>query len=826
MTEPIPTDLKEWYESEKEKLLSGCPPNRFGLSLSQELTQLTTHLIRRILSEVEIPDRTAMCATGSLARCEMSPHSDVDVVFLTHDIRRQESIETLVQRLWDVGLRVGHSVRTFEGYIQLASTDIEVLTSLFDLSPISDTTRQVDIFRTEWIDPFLRRAGLDRARALVQEWEHRQTRSVSFRLLEPDVKESGGGLRDLHGLACLASLQNYQPSCVTVVERLQHASDVSPALLRELTAAFEFFVLVRNAQHFLAGRKQDTLTYDLQNRIAQFLRYPDVPRRAVETFMQEFFVKSRFVFTRTAQLRGLWIRARIPSISSPALPVEPPFSIRNENDRHVLEYDGDVVRDFTLEPSLVMKTFLLTAKFHASPSEPLQSGIQDVVSAMDAEAWHPVAWAVHFRTLWKYEGQIAHALRWMHDLDILSKYLPEFGYIVAHHSYNVYHAYTTDEHLIVTVEMIERLFQHDPPTDSLRRLKDLYDDLSLFEKTQLYLAAFLHDVGKSRGGDHCEIGVDLARQIFARTGLDDVAEVVTTLIRHHLRMEQIAFRRNLSDPDVISGFANLLGDRRRLRQLYLLTYADICASNPKAWTEWKATLLQELFDRSDAYLMKSDPEAQPERECDKIALSETVRVSFEPLDHYSQVTVVTRDRPYCLARICGAFAACDIGIFDATIHTREDGLVIDRFRVVDVKTDRAVPVETQSRFTAFVESVLTDREDVAEAVARARRRWRRLQKPSGVVAEVYFETTDRFTIIDVFAPDQVGLLYEIAETLAMLGLVIFSAKIGTRLDGVADCFYVKKADGARVESLEEQESIRQHILEAISRPAAEKSRRL
>lgn len=825
---PVPTDLsdlKTWFQNERSVLLDRTPRTQWGLFLSRQLTRLIDATTTTLFESVSLPPALAAVATGSYGRCEVSPHSDIDIVFLVRSrlsADEQKTVEHVVRECWDFGMRVGHAVRTPEDYLAILMTDVEVLTTVFDLRFLFGHKETLSTFQTKVRHPLQESAVL--VRTLDAVWsERREKFGMAHRLLEPHVKESGGGLRDVHHAGWVFRLTDFAvtsafSSSAVLDDAVSHGF-LLPVQRTDLHDAFNFVQKARNALHHVANRKQDVLSYDMQQRLSAFFGYDQDTVTGVERFMQDFFTSSRIIGALTTSLKDKVIRHLIPvrPAATAAIPVDLPFQIRRIDDRAVLEYDGLFDRAVADNPGRMMKAFLLLTKFHAVPSELIQLTVRDHLHRVDESFLQDTGIARDFCAIWKYEGQVAHGLRWMHELGFLEKYLPEFAYIVAHYKYNVYHAYTTDEHLIVTVEKLESLLTADPDRTSLSRLREIYDELTLFEKNQLYWAAFLHDIGKARDRDHCDVGVELASTLLARLEYSGATDVILRLIRYHLRMEQVAFRRDLTDPTVIADFGDVVQDRRFLRMLYLLTFADMSASNATVWTEWKASLLHELFQKTDQGLRQQriDDDISDVPDYGSYPMIDGVSAQFEDSPHYTSVTITTPDQPFCLAHICGALSASDVSIFDATVHTRADGLVIDRFRVVHYLTGHPLTADQRSRCEKLLYETLIQKKSIEPKIQKVRDKWKRRRRPSSVTPEVYFENTARYTIVDVFAPDRIGLLYEMTRELADLGLNIHTAKIGTRLDGVADCFYVTASNGGKIEALEDQQRIRQRLLKVI-----------
>jgi [protein-PII] uridylyltransferase len=448
----------------------------------------------------------------------------------------------------------------------------------------------------------------------------------------------------------------------------------------------------------------------------------------------------------------------------------------------------------------------------------------------------------------------------MNELGILGRYIPEFGDLIAFFQHNVYHYFTADEHTLVAVANVERL------RDQQGVLREVFRNLK--RKDTLFLTVLLHDIGKPRGvADHEITGVDMAALILRRLGLTEIASDVGFLIRNHLMMEQVAFRRNIHDPDTIREFAARFPCAELLDYLYLLTYADLSAVNVNVWTEWKASMLQDLYMRAsevlrrdlkgeqvDAYHQSRRAEAESNvvetlsayfprekverhlqgiqsegytaifteeeirRHIDKSEAPDSVSTLFVHSKGYTEITIISRDAPFALSKFCAVLAANDANIFDANIFTRDDGVIIDRFRVSDASARQELDPRVSRKIADDLVQVMEGTLDVAHLFEAHHRRWKRRQKlPTNPTVRigVEFEDNPRFTIVDVYAPDAVGFLYKITETISRLALDIYFAKIATRVDGIVDAFYVLDRTGKPVTDPVWRSQITKEILDVI-----------
>ncbi len=833
-----PSEIKSRFILHKQSM-TDVPSAESGLELSGRLVDFHDAVITNIFNSLLTDERRAslnfcVVALGGYGRRELNVFSDIDINFIyknnsaseTAAIRKQ--IHRLVKYLWDIGLEVGHSVRVLDACSALAEKDIDIKTSFLEARFLSGSQDCYHEFQT-LVREIIFTANADAfilARLALMEKRHERFGN-SGRMLEPHLKEGAGGLRDMHTCFWItrarlitgeSGAEEAASRCVNAVQELVRTRFLADSYFQPALQSFDFLMRTRNTLHRLAQRRDDVLSYPMQSRAAERMGYTDHPdTKGVERFMRDFYRHTRTIANLTA-LIGEKLKH---SITHSALTSSKKIFI--ENDCFINEADSrlyctqDAGRRLADRPPLMMKIFLYAQKYRAPLSEQLQTAVREHLHLVDDTFIHSREIAHDFLEIWKFEGQVGAMLKHMHDLGFLENYIPEFGFIDAHYNYNVYHAYTTDEHLIVAVHQLEKLFFEEPASasDSLSTLREVYRELSLFEKYQLYWAVFLHDIGKSRGGDHSLIGADLARTIFQRLQYEENADAVYFLILNHLRMEQLAFRRNLKDTETVSEFGNLVGNRRWLRMLYLLTFADMSAANPAVWTEWKAALLQELFIKADRYLKNrheagaSEPDWE-EINYDRIQLSDSLQVTFNDKNSFTETLIITTDLPYRLSQICAVMAVCDVSILDAEVYTRTDGIIIDQFRVANFPSHTPLSSAQKQNMEKLLKDILIGGQDIKPQLEKLKTRWKRL-KFHETETEIYFEDNRKFTIIDIFTADRVGLLYLMTQALSDLGLNIYSAKIGTRLDGAADCFYVLDHTGNKINSIEKQEEIRKEI---------------
>ncbi len=841
-----------------------------GLVVALALTKRLDHLISAVFRSLANPNRklVAAVALGGYGRKELCFSSDVDIMFLIKDESEKPFaapiVGDLLHDLLDYGLDVGHSFRTIQECLESGREDSEIWNSLLESRFICGSRSAYTTFRTRLqshirsFDP----ASFAQHLIVTTDLRHRKY-GVSTKLLEPNIKNSAGGLRDLHtimwlvrgtGLAALPTRLRPSDTALTALLR-------SPLLrkyfgsrfLKETGRGLGFLLRARNEMHLEAHSLHDTMEFNLQRKVAKALGYRDSARRTgVERFMKDYYIAARHV----SQLaRRMINRAHDRYLGEPKLKtvqhLDASFVIKNKK----LDLNRKTKR---LPSEKALAAFLLSLEH----SVPFSHTLEDVLTR-SAPAYRPLQRTRETSLLCELLNNphgVAHAIQQMNDLGLLARWIPEWKGLVAFFQHNQYHFYTADEHTLIVLANAEALAAEPSALGNIFR--------SLTRRDTLYLAALCHDIAKPiRIGDHEIIGVDVARTILTRLHFLDVLDDVTFLVRHHLLMEQVAFRRNLADPQTILDFAKQIGTTYRLDLLYLLTYADLSAVNKNVWTDWKAMLLEELYSRSRDILERkltqeefvraeadrretvvqgivtelrsTLPEGQARDHLDavespaylatfdateiaehirRIGTAETVSTIFRQKDDHTEVTIIARDAPFALSRFCGVLSANDANILDAQIFTRNDGMIIDRFRVADFVSKTSLTADRCEKIHQELNLVFEETADIEQLLHRHRMRWKRRTKTANpnVRIDVEFEDHPRFTIIDVYASDMLGFLYRITGTISMLGLNISFAKIATRVDGIVDSFYVLDFNGKKLGDDQQRTYVRQEILHVIS----------
>ncbi len=866
----VSTPGKRVFDRQLQSIVKFHRRGEGGLRVALALTKRLDVLISSVFRSLINPEKklVAVVALGGYGRKELCFSSDVDLMVLIADESQKPATASaagdLLHALLAYGLDIGHSFRTIQECVDSSSSDFETWHSLLEARFICGS-RAVFSDLHSGLQHQIR--SLDTPQyiqnlIIATELRHRKY-GHSTKLLEPNVKNSAGGLRDLHTALWLgrgtglAKLTARPASTQTALTELLRGSFLrkhfEARFLREARQGLDFLLRTRNEMHLQADALHDTLEFNLQRQVAKALKYRDSSTlTSVERFMKEYYVAARVV-SQLARRMMNWAHDKYGTSTEHniTLHLAPPFVIKDK------KLDLAVGKE-QLSSETALRAFLLSID-HAVP---FSHRLEDVLArnASRHSSLRAIGETSLFRELINKPHGVGHSVQRMNDFGLLQRWIPEWKGLVAFFQHNQYHFYTADEHTLIVLSNAEALSSTPSTFGTIFR--------SLSRRDTLYLAALCHDIAKPiRVGDHEIIGVEVARTILKRLRYEDVMDDVLFLVRNHLLMEQIAFRRNLGDPQTIMDFASKINGTQQLDLLYLLTYADLSAVNKNVWTDWKAMLLHELYQRSreilernltgdeyarveadrrqaavqdmvnelsatisadqardhldavesPAYLAAFDA-AEIAEHIRRIETDETVSTVFKRKEDHTEVTIIARDAPFALSRFCGVLSANDANILDAQIFTRNDGIIIDRFRVIDFVSKAALRTRQCDKIHKELNHVFDDVADIEALLSHHKMKWKRRSRIANpnVRIDVEFENHPRYTIIDVYAPDMLGFLYRITGTISMLGLNISFAKIATRIDGIVDSFYILDLTGRKVDDEAQRSYVRSEILKVIN----------
>ena len=806
------------------------------------------------------PTPLVLVALGGYGRGELHPSSDIDLM-LMHGGEVTPYVQRMAQEilytLWDLGLRIGHACRSLADCLALARTDLPSRTSMLAARVLAGDRRLFRRFqRTLRREVYRKDFGEFLARTLAERDERYRKHGGSVYVQEPNVKESAGGLRDVHTALWLA----YTKFGARTLRELEDRGLLSPKERQATDEALTFLWRVRNELHFLAGTRQDVLERGLQARVAENFGYQtDETRVAAEKFMRDYYLHARTIHRISARLiarcqEGLARRGTV-----------------GRRVRRAALADGLVVYDGRLhltepgalqkDPARLLRVFWHAQQLGSELDVDLERALEDAAPVVEEEAWRasPELRQI-FLSILRSWGRVATTLRRMHDTGVLGAYLPEFGALTCLVQFDHYHRYTVDQHSLLAVEALEGLAPgRGPDSDELAQL------VAEIERPELLmLGILLHDVGKALGSGHAAKGVPLIKALTRRLNLDPGdAATVEFLVEHHLILSHTAERRDIDDPKTVERLAAVVRFPAWLTMLYLLTCADIRAVGPGVWNPWRGALLRELFVRTRTRLAGRHPKpprraavalrivqaladpsyagpaaahlqamsdryvrtTSPQRMAAHLRLIDRLREEpvVSELFHYpdlgaSDLVVVTRDVPGLFALIAGTLAAHDVNILSAQIETRADGVAVDTFHVNDAAGEAILDERRWEAVTGALRRALLGEVSVEELFIARRRARPAVGGAVGVAVDN--SLSDTHTVVEVKALDRVGLLYLITGALAQQGLNIATAKIATERDQAVDAFYVTDAARRKVDAPARIAALRDAITRAL-RPGAE-----
>ena len=832
----------------------------------------------------------ALVAIGGYGRGELNPHSDIDFMFL-HDGQvaagkplpyLSKLIDGVLYPLWDIGLKVGHAVRSIDDCVKVANSDMQSKTSLIEARFIVGKEALFTKFQKALVSKCV--VGFEE-KYIEARMEDQASRRAKFGgsacMQEPNIKNGCGGLRDFQNLLWMAFFK-YRTRSLRELEREEF---VSEAERRQLEAAYDFLLRTRTELHYHVNRPLDVLGKNLQPAVAHNLGYGDrSPSKRIEKFMRDLYTHMRNVFliTRTLEQRmalrpvvqsRLSLRSWLPQRRREPEIVDGFKFIKGE----IHAASSRVFRD---SPRRLMRVFLHAQQRRLTLHPDLAQLIRNQLSLVDRDFLNDEQVAETFRTILERRGEVAPILRAMHEVNLLGKYIPEFGKLTCLVQHEFYHQYAADEHTLVCLEQLDRVWEaKDEP---YKNYSPLFQ--SLERPGLLYLALLLHDVGKAerhKQGRHPEVSAAMALRAAKRLRLDSAAtQVLRIIVENHLLMASISQRRDLDDPAVVREFARQIVTPEALNLLTLLTFADSQGTSDKLWNGFKDALLWDLYARAMPLLTGGTEfiragKAQRElllQEVRKLASAEIseeelqghfaalparyyhIHIAVEILDDlslahrflqrqvledgkawspltawkdepnrgYNLVKVCTWDRAGLFSKIAGSFSAVGLNILGAQIFTRTDGVALDAFFVNDALTGNLATREQHEKFDSLLDRVLTGQEvDLPALIKRHIVAYPRYQAYIGerIPTQIRFDNaaSEMRTLIEIETEDRLGLLYTISQTLAELALDISAARIVTERGAAIDSFYVREHDGSKVVSVERQLLIEDRLRSAIHR---------
>ena len=856
--------LAEGHRQLKRRHQDGCPGVELCAAAADLRDEVLLGLFEAAMADLGAAEsdwlrrRIALVAHGGYGRRDVAPYSDVDLMVLCAGgavDRLGPLAERLVRDVFDAGLDLGHSVRTPREACRLSCQDATIGTSLIESRLVAGSQELFDRFLRRFRRAIRRQSGrliaaIERARL-----EERAKFGETVYLLEPNIKRSPGGLRDLQLLRWIGEVRYG----IREPRRLGTRGLLSEEDVTEMERAGEFLLRLRNEMHFHSGKQGDVLSRPEQLRIAEHLGYqPAAGMLPVEQFMREYFrhtervshVAARFL----AKARGA---GRLRRALAAGLGHRVEGGLRVGPTRIMATRRGlDSLRG---NLDRIMQLVDLANRYDKPIAPDTWEVVRREAAGVSAEI-SPQA-CRHFRSLLSHPARLGESLRGLHEVGLLERFIPAFAHARGLLQFNQYHKYTVDEHCFRAVEQATGFLSNPGPLGRVYR--------GIARKHVLHLALLIHDLGKGYPEDHCEVGIEIARAAAQRLGLEaGEADALEFLVRKHMKMNHLALRRDTGDEQLAVRFAVEVGTAERLGMLFVLTAADLGAVGPGTWTSWKAEVVADLYHRAMQHLAGESLAVSPQEQLlmrrrkvqaelgsgndqpwfarQVAALPATylgatppeqiaadlrllarlgsgevnTQACYQPETQTVQFTIATREEvtPGIFHKLTGALTGKGLEILSAEINTLLDGLVLDRFRVVDPDyAGPPAPERLEEVNRALADSLTAP----AAGPPPFRRTWRMggQRQPPIRVAQTRVEadnsTSEACTVLDIFAADRPGLLYRVARCLFELGLSVQRAKIGTFLDQVVDVFYVIDREGNKIEDEYRLQQIRMRLLEAI-----------
>lgn len=813
----------------------------------------------------------SIVAVGGYGRGELSPHSDIDLLFVLPyktTPYAEQVVEYILYMLWDMGLKVGHATRSVEECMRQAKADLTIRTALLEMRWLWGDKALFAELKKRYRAEICAGTGEEFVDAKLAERDTRhETMGDSRYVLEPNIKEGKGGLRDLHTLYWMAK---YLYDVSDVAELVGMGILTQDAVSR-FAKAQAFLWTVRCHLHYLTGRCEDRLTFDVQQEIGRRMNYTDhAGTRGVERFMKHYFLIAKDVGDLTRIFCAVLEDQNKRKPRGVRLAEKFLFLKRSNIDGFKL--DGGRLNvmaddDFAQDPLKLISLFHTALKhdldIHPNALSLVTRNLRRVTRLRNNEQANRL-----FVEMLTSPTDPESALRHMSEAGVLARFIPDFGRVVAQMQYDMYHVYTVDEHTLLAIGILHRI-----EAGALRDEAPVASQVihKVLSRRALYLATFLHDIAKGRGGDHSELGAEVAQKLGPRLGLtDEETETASWLVRHHLLMTRTAFKRDIDDPKTIQDFISVVQSPERLRLLLALTVADIRAVGPGVWNGWKAGLLRELYYRAEEVMSggfaveKREARVEAAQSAFRQALSDwpekdveaqiargypSYWVSFDTASHLrharlirdaearhapltiesrvdnshsvTEMTIYASDHPGLFSQIAGAMAVSGASIVDAKVITLANGMALDTLWIQDSDGRTAFNNSSKlAKLTATIEKALTGRLRASEEIEAKKSPLQSRTEVFKVAPRVLIDNkaSSTHTLIELNGRDRPGLLHDVTSAMTRCGIQIASAHISTYGERVVDVFYVKDIFGLKITHTGKLKQIREALTGALAPP--------
>ncbi|MGA0346756.1 MAG: [protein-PII] uridylyltransferase [Alphaproteobacteria bacterium] len=859
-------EIKRRFEEEDETGETNVCSNSYLIDhLLQFALTITTKKIYPT-AEPTSGERICVVCTGGYGRGELAPCSDVDLMFLLPyrlTPRVEQIIESTLYLLWDLGLKVGHATRNVQEVLRLSQEDITIRTGLLESRFLWGNKKLFNEMRRTFKKNVVAESGPKFAEAKLDERDKRHVRMGDSRyVLEPNIKEGKGGLRDLHTLFWIAKYL-YQ---VESVGELLNEGVLNANEVKRFSKAQNFLWTIRSHLHYIAGRGEDRLTFDVQAEIGRRMGYRDhAGTLGVERFMKHYYLTAKEVGDLT---RIFCAALEAEQKRWNAFPFRARDFFRREIDGFKIESGRLTVSsgaELINEPIKILRLFRVAQKYKRDIHPRALRLITRHLRAVDRIREDEEA-NKYFIDMLTAESGSEITLRRLNEAGVFGRFLPDFGRVVAQMQHDMYHVYTVDEHTIFAIGILQGIeqgmYKEDMPvaTEAMQRV---------VSRRALFVAMLFHDIAKGRGGDHSVLGAEVSRQICPRLGLtSEETETVEWLVRYHLLMSHIAFHRDLIDPKTIVDFVERVQSLERLRLLLCLTVADIRAVGPNVWNNWKASLLRELYYKAESYLsgghessgtnvrvenargalagslrcdgwedakieevlalgypsywLSLDADAH-RRNADLISAAihdgEPIKISASAagINNVTEITIHTPDHPGLFSTIAGAIAVLGGNIVGAKIFTMANGMALDIFTIQETSGGAFSGESDLKRLIEKIESALRG-EWSPGANLREKSNFGGRENVFLVAPRVLVNNSASRThsVVEINGSDRPGFLHDVTRKLADLGLQISSALVTTYGERVVDIFYVKDVYGMQITNERKLEQVKNGIQETLA----------
>jgi [protein-PII] uridylyltransferase len=851
--EALALHLRERLNAERQAAIKVFCQDRKPERLLKSLRISADKSLIEAWNASSLPDTHALVAVGGYGRGELFPYSDVDVLILLHckpDEALKAKLESFVQLLWNLGLDIGHGIRTLDECLSESAADVSVQTSLLEARLLAGNRKLFARMRKQY-DIAMNAPAYFRAKTLEMQQRHIKYEDTPYSL-EPNCKESPGGLRDLQVILWVAKAAGQGDSW----QELSEHGLITPFEAQQLRKWERVFKDIRIRLHIAAGRREDRLVFDLQIPVAQGYAYKKNGAEMDLKSASEHMMKQYYLAARAVTLLNTVLLQNLEAQLFPQ-----PHKPQRINERfNEVNSRIDIATDkmFEVNPSTMLEVFLLLAQHPELKGMTARTlrALWHARNGIDADfRRNPLNRELFLRIIQAPRG-VMSTLRAMNDAGILGRYLPNFGRIVCQMQHDLFHVYTVDQHILTVMGNLHRfaLPEHAHEFPSCSRLM-----AGFARPWVLYLAALFHDIAKGRGGDHSTLGTADARTFCRQHGVsDEDTDLIAFLVAEHLTMSSIAQKKDLSDEETVRQFAELVGNERRLTALYLLTVADIRGTSPQIWNAWKGKLLEDLYGMTMRVIGGDAPSADRElKERKEQALAtlrlyglmgmehETlwrqldvayflrhdasdiawqtrilyyrlqpsqpvVKCRLSPIGEGLQVTVYAGDQADLFARICSYFDRKSFSILDAKIHTTRHGYALDTFLV----TTQAF-AKNYRDIISLVEHDLTELlQSMAPLPEPSKTRLSRKSRAFPIVPTVDLRPDARGDqyLLSIVANDRTGLLYSIAKVLSQYRINLHTAKIMTMGERAEDVFLV---DGEALEDTRTRVRVETDLLDVL-----------